>query len=165
VKRVAVIGNGGGGKTTLCLRLGDALGLPVHEVDQVQFGPDWSRTPVDEFARAVDRWVEEEAWVIDGFGPWPSIERRLAVADTVVWVDFPLRTHLRWALKRQLFWQTTPDGRRRPPTREMIRTILAVHRRMRPRIEAAVRREPGKLVHLRSPRALRNFLEDAGAER
>jgi adenylate kinase family enzyme len=35
MRRIAVIGNGGGGKSTLAFALGQRLGIPVHEVDEV----------------------------------------------------------------------------------------------------------------------------------
>ena len=113
MRRIAVIGNGGGGKSTLSRTLGERLGIPMHEVDPVQFRPDWSRAPLAEVERVLDGWLANDAWIIDGFGPWPAIERRLAAADTIVWVDFPLRTHLWWTARRQLFWRETADGRRR----------------------------------------------------
>ena len=46
--KVAVIGNAGGGKTTMCRKIGTRLGLPVHHVDMIQWQPGWQRTPLDE---------------------------------------------------------------------------------------------------------------------
>ena len=161
MRRIAVIGNGGGGKSTLCRTLGARLGIPVYEVDPVQFRPDWSRAPVAEVTRVLDAWITADEWIIDGFGPWPAIERRLAAADTIVWVDFPLRTHLWWTAKRQLLWRETADGRRRPPAREMFATILHVHRRYRSTIEKGLSAHTAKVVRLRSPRELRRFAREA----
>lgn len=45
MRRIAVIGNAGGGKSTLSRLLGDALALPVHHVDSIQYRPGWERTP------------------------------------------------------------------------------------------------------------------------
>ena len=165
MRRVAVIGNGGGGKSTLSRTLSARLGIPHHEVDPVQFRPDWSSVPADEIECKLDGWLAGDAWIIDGFGPLPCIERRIAAADTVVWVDFPIRTHLWWAVKRQLFWRVTADGRERPSTKRMLNTIWQVHRNWRPRFEGAVLGHEEKLIVLRSPGELRAFLEDPRAER
>jgi adenylate kinase family enzyme len=62
VRRVAIIGNGAAGKTTLALALSERLHVPHYEVDAVQ--------------------------------SLACVERRLDAADTVVWIDLPLRTHL-----------------------------------------------------------------------
>jgi adenylate kinase family enzyme len=165
VTRIAVIGNGGGGKSTLSRTLAARLGIPHHEVDPVQYRSDWSSVPEEEVVAVLDGWLDEDAWIIDGFGPLPCIERRVAAADTVVWVDFPIRTHLWWAVKRQLFWRVTPDGRERPSTRRMLKTIWRVHQRWRPKFESAVRGHEQKLVVLRSPCELRRWLEDPSAQR
>ncbi len=36
IYRVAIIGNGGGGKSTLAIRLSRAFDLPYHPVDPIQ---------------------------------------------------------------------------------------------------------------------------------
>jgi adenylate kinase family enzyme len=79
--RVAIIGNGGGGKSTLAKRMGAALGLPVYTVDDVQWQPGWARTPAAEVARRHAAWLQEPSWIIDGWGGWENIEFRFATAD------------------------------------------------------------------------------------
>jgi adenylate kinase family enzyme len=154
VKRVAIIGTGAGGKTTLARALSDHLHAPHHEVDAVVFREDWTRAPVSEVARTLDAWLDDDAWVIDGLGPRACVERRLDAADTVVWIDLPLRTHLARALRR----------RNGPPLRVTITSIARAHRRYRPAYADALRRHEHKLVRLRTPGELRRFLEDPRAE-
>ena len=60
-ERIAVIGNGGGGKTTLSRALGAALGLPHVEVDEIQFGPRWERVPADEVAAELEAQKQKRA--------------------------------------------------------------------------------------------------------
>jgi len=146
-----VIGNGGGGKTTLSRALAARLGVPHHEVDPVQFRPDWSSVPAEDVACVLDGWLEEDGWVIDGFGPIACIERRLDVADTIVWIDFPLARHLWWATKRQ----ATPERR---PTIRLWKAIWRVHREYRPLFEQLLVTHRHKLVHVRSPRELRALM-------
>jgi len=157
MRRIAVIGNGGGGKSTLARALGQHLGIPVHEVDEVQWLPGWRRAPLDEVAHILEGWAAADSWVIDGFGPWPVIDRRMARADTIVYVDLPFRIHLWWAAKRQVVslirrraWagQSAP-----PPSLLLLRTLRRVHA-MRPDLLELVTKSgrAAKLVHLRSPR-------------
>ena len=75
--RIAIIGNGGGGKSTLARTLGRHLRIPVHEVDEVQWLSGWRRAPLDAVAQTLEAWADEDVWVIDGFGPWPVIDRRM----------------------------------------------------------------------------------------
>lgn len=154
MKRVAIIGNGAGGKTTLAHALSTRLRVPHHEVDAVVFRTDWTRAPISEVARVLNAWLDDDAWVIDGFGPLACVERRLDAADTVVWIDLPLRRHLTRALRR----------RNGPPLRVTLMSIARAHRRYRPAYESALQRHAGKLVRLRTPAEARRFLENARAE-
>jgi adenylate kinase family enzyme len=165
MQRIAVIGNGGGGKSTLARTLGRHLRIPVHEVDAVQWLPGWRRAPLDEVAHTLEAWAAEEMWVIDGFGPWPVIDRRMGRADTIVYVDLPFRTHLWWAAKRQVVsflqrsaWagQDAP-----PPTLLLFRTLRRVNT-MRPDLLQLVTKNgrAAKLVHLRSPDSMARWLAD-----
>jgi len=71
--RVAVIGNAGGGKSTLCARLGKALQLPVYPIDKIQWKPGWVAASREEFNRQHDELLALDRWIIDGWGPWDAI--------------------------------------------------------------------------------------------
>jgi hypothetical protein len=43
MRRVAIIGNGGGGISTLAIRLNHAFDMPYHPVDLIQRQPGWVR--------------------------------------------------------------------------------------------------------------------------
>jgi len=163
VRRIAVIGNGGGGKSTLCRALGERLELPVYEVDAVQWLPGWRAAPLDETTRILESWAADDEWIIDGFGPFPVIERRLDRADTIVYIDFPFVLHLWWSLKRQVGARVRGQawaGQPRPPgDLRLFRTLRRVDA-MRPRLREMVSRgdRAAKLIDLRSPSEMRRWL-------
>jgi adenylate kinase family enzyme len=163
--RVAVIGNAGGGKSTLCRRLSAARNLPYFSVDQMQWRPGWKPVPSEEFAVAHGDLLERPAWIIDGFGPWKEVEKRLGRADTIIFVDHPLWRHYWWATKRQVMGR--PDGPEGcpmwPMTFQLYRMIWRLHRDLRPRLLAAIesRRMTARIFHLRSPKQMRAFLTAA----
>jgi adenylate kinase family enzyme len=162
-QRIAVIGNGGGGKSTLARALADQLDLPLYEVDAVQWLPGWTRAPIDATTTTLDAWSAADRWIIDGFGPLSAIERRFDRAELIVYVDFPLWRHLWWTAKRQVAsyvrGRAWAGQRRPPPNGLMFQTILRVDR-MKPMYHELVSRPPrdGKLVHLRSPSEMRRWV-------
>jgi len=166
MQRIAIVGNAGGGKSTLARRLSTALGLPLYEVDGLQWRPGWTPAPADEIASAHARWLAQPAWIIDGWGGWPAMRARFERADTVVLVDFPLAVHYAWALKRQALaalgrsphWPP-PGCRALPITGRLLRLMWRIHVHMRPQLLALVeaQRDDRRVVHLRSPGALERF--------
>jgi adenylate kinase family enzyme len=50
--RVMVIGNAGGGKSTMCRALSAAHALPYHAIDKIQWKPNWIPTPEPDFTNA-----------------------------------------------------------------------------------------------------------------
>ncbi len=168
VKRVAIIGNGGGGKSLLAQHMGRALGLPVYAIDDVQWQPGWVPTPREEVARMHTGWLAQPGWIIDGWGGWDLLTERFAAADAIVFVDFPLTIHYWWAIKRQvevtlgLRHDWPPKGcKALPITGRLLRVLSRVHRELRPQLVATLSepRVRERVVHLRRPRELRRFRE------
>ncbi len=64
--RVFVYGPPGAGKTTLALRLGKALGIPVHHLDNhFHRGPD-DHVPLNEAMTGLAPVIATADWVIEG---------------------------------------------------------------------------------------------------
>lgn len=100
-RRITVIGNGGSGKTTLALRLGKELRIPVYHTDRIIWKAGWERTPDEEIRAQLEAIMAESAWIIDGIAGLSTVELRLPRADLVIFLDFPLEHCKRWALQRQ----------------------------------------------------------------
>ena len=149
IQRVAVIGNAGGGKTTLSRQLSKLYGLPVTHVDTIQFLPGMKVRPLDETRVALNKVTSQEKWVIDGFGPLDLIEKRFEIADRVVFVDFPLARHCWWCAKRQVrsLWRPREElveGCNEATvahTIKLYKTIWRVHTQMRPELLKILNRE------------------------
>lgn len=102
-RRIAVIGRAGAGKTTVSLRLGQALDLPVVHLDRLYWGPSWGPVDGELFAARQAAAVAGEAWVIDGgYLSARGWEERLRRADVVVLVEAPLLVCLWRVLRRPL---------------------------------------------------------------
>jgi hypothetical protein len=166
LQRIAIIGNAGGGKSTLARALGQFLALPVYAIDDVQWKANWRPAPEAELAAVHATWLAGSRWIIDGWGGWPLIHKRFRLADAIVVVDFPISIHYWWALKRQVAvvmghhtgWPP-PGCRALPITFRLLRRIRDVHVEIRPQLlrlidDPALR---DRVVFLRSPAALRDY--------
>jgi len=69
--------------------------VPHVELDALAWGPNWTLVPVEVLTERVARAVEGDEWVIDGnYGGRGAQDLVLPRADTVVWLDPPLRVIL-----------------------------------------------------------------------
>jgi len=100
MKKVAVFGNTGGGKSTLAKRLADLTRLPLYPVDMLQYRAGGAEVPHEEYLKAHADLLRRDEWIIDGFGCVASAWERFSRADTLVYIDLPLVTHHWWVTKR-----------------------------------------------------------------
>ena len=167
MKRVAVFGNAGGGKSTLAKRLAEMTGLPLHPLDLIQYKPGGGEVPREQYLQAHAELLRRPEWIIDGFGCVASAWERFARADTLVYVDLPLATHHWWVTKRLakgLF--VNPEGwpANSPiwaSTIDSYKVLWRCHRRLTPRYRQLVVDAPAskRVHHLRSPREIKAFLD------
>ena len=109
MRRVAVVGTSGSGKSRLARELALRLGVPWVELDAINHLPGWTERPADEMIAEVDRRCPPDgAWVADGNYTAKGGALARARADTIVWLDLP-----RGAVMRQLAWRTLRRGVRR----------------------------------------------------
>jgi adenylate kinase family enzyme len=166
-----VVGIPGSGKTTVSRSLAERLDLTHVELDALFHGPNWSEPPPGEFERRVAAALDGlEGWVVDG--NYRSMVGALVLeqADTVVWLDLPLRVCLRriwrrtWRriVAREELW----DSKNRETIRNAFfaRESLFVwavqtHFRHRRDMPQWIERHPHlHVVHLRSRRDVERWL-------
>lgn len=165
MSRIAIIGNAGGGKTTLAIKLGRALGIRVHPIDKIQWKPNWERTSPAELKKRHDEILAAGKWIIDGWGSWDLITERFFAADTIIFVDFPIYIHYWWSFKRQVKSIIVPrpdlpeNCPMLPKTWELIRVMRLIHRQMRPQLKNMIARfsEGRQIIVIHSPKELRCF--------
>lgn len=174
MRKVAVFGNAGGGKSRLARQLAEATGLPLYCLDKLEFRdgryrpdhPDGGRLPADEYARMHADILNQDRWVIDGFGTVASCWQRLAQADTLVYIDLPLLRHYGRVTKRLAagLFRTPPGWPEGSPlwasSRASYRNAWACHRLLTPRYRQLVAdaRTSKRVHHLKSASEIATFL-------
>lgn len=108
MKKIAIIGSGGSGKSTFSTRLGKELNLPVHHLDKYYWKPGWSKTPNDQWEKLLIDLCEGERWIIDG-NYQSTLDIRLEACDTVIFLDVNRFTCIYRAIKRTLTSRVRDD--------------------------------------------------------
>jgi len=172
MRRVAVFGNAGGGKSTLARQLAAITGLPLYVVDKLQWQDGGAPVPHDVYLNLHRDLLAKEVWIIDGYGDTATVLERCSVADTLIHVDLPLPIHYWWVTKRLIMglfadpagwpkgsplWSSTMSG---------YRAIPQCHKYLTPRYRQLILEMATSkfVVHLRSPREIRAFLDNVRSE-
>lgn len=173
MRKVAIFGNTGGGKSTLARKLADITNLPLYPIDMIQYLPGGEEVPHDDYLDKHRQLLSRSEWIIDGFGDVPTAWERFAEADTLIYIDLPLLTHTWWVSKRLfkgLF--VNPEGwpENSPILASSVksyRVLWLCHRRLTPRYRQYIAdSEPGKQVyHLKSTLDIYSFLHAVSRER
>ena len=84
MKKVAIFGNAGGGKSTLAKQLAEATSLPLYSLDKIKYQTGGGEVPHAEYLNIHSGLLSQEEWIIDGFGCVSSAWERFSVADTLI---------------------------------------------------------------------------------
>jgi len=109
MKRIAIVGSGGAGKSTLARQLGTILNIEVLHLDTYFWQPGWVEPSHADWRIQMEALVAHESWIMDGtYGG--TLDMRLAAADTIIFLDFSRYLCIWRALKRRIQYH----GRNRP---------------------------------------------------
>jgi putative MATE family efflux protein len=166
-RRIAILGGGGAGKSTLARRLGAARGLPVIHLDRLVFGPGWTRLGAEVVRERLTAALPDDAWIVEGTYAEAS-EVTLPRADLVLWIDQPtwLRMWRSWRKTRRHRngpRADRPDGCAEEFGWRYVGLVLRYGRLTKAWEQGlnALSRTP--VIHLRGDRAIARLLgEDAG---
>ena len=101
MRRIIVVGCQGSGKTSLALKLGRKLALPVVHGDVLYFLPGWKPSDKADFRVRVADAIAGEHWIVDGSFSELAFDLTLARADTLVVIERP-----RWLCLWRVAWRS-----------------------------------------------------------
>jgi hypothetical protein len=167
MKRVAVFGNAGAGKSRLARELASIIGLPLRVVDMMQFRDGGEEIPREEFLADHAALLREDTWIIDGFGGVETAWARFERADTLIHVDLPLPM-LAWGVTKRLIAGLFDDPAGWPKGSPVWRSslnsygvLLPCRRELTPRYRKLITSEAGRkrTFALKSRAQMQAFLE------
>lgn len=170
--KIALISSASGnGKTTVGRELAGRLGVRFVELDALVHGPDWSETPDDVLRGQLEPIIASDGWVIDG-----AYQRKLGnlvldAAETIVWLDLPIRVWLprlvrrtwRRARRRELLWNGNRESLSSLIWGWDSLFVLALRSHFRRRREWPQALPACRVIRLRTPAEVRRFLTEQSA--
>ena len=99
MRKIAIIGCPGSGKSTFARKLREITGLPLYYLDRLWHKLDKSNVSREEFDENLKKIVEYEKWIIDG-NYFRTLEMRLKMCKYVFLLDHPLEVCLSGAESR-----------------------------------------------------------------
>ncbi len=167
MQKVAVFGNAGGGKSTLSKNLAAMTGLPLIPLDLIQYKPGGVEVPHEEYKKAHDAILQQDRWIVDGFGSLDTVWERLDRADTLVYLDMSPFRHYWWVTKRFLKgFLVSPTSW--PKDSSVLRGTLnsyyivgLCHKKLTPKYRAYVEaaKHTKQVYHLRSLKDIKQFYQ------
>ncbi len=88
MKRIAIIGPPGAGKTTLAKELERIHDIRIYHLDRIFWERSWKGKHRDARIDILQRLIGEKQWIIEGFY-LRSSHPRLEAADTIIFLDMP----------------------------------------------------------------------------
>ncbi|MEB3213526.1 MAG: adenylate kinase [Leptolyngbyaceae bacterium] len=167
MKRVAVFGNAGGGKSTLSKHLANMTGLPLVALDLLKYKPGGGEVSHEEYKATHNQILQQEQWIIDGFGSLDTVWQRLDEADTLVYLDMPVMLHYWWVTKRFLkgLWVPPESWPENSPllkgTLNSYNVVWLCHTKLTPKYREYVNQAKAtkRVYHLRSPHDITQFYQ------
>ena len=161
MKRVIVIGCPGSGKSTLSKRLSVLTGIPLYHLDMMYGNADKTTVEKAVFLERLTLALKEEEWIIDG-NYSSTMEMRMAVCDTVIFLDYPTDVCLDGIRARSgkarsdIPWVENEDDA------EFIEFIKAFNEKERPKVIALIAKHHDKsIIILKSREESEAFLKNA----
>ena len=166
MKKVAVFGNTGGGKSTLSKKLAEITELPLYVLDKIQYKSGGEEVDYQDYRQTHDRIIESEEWIVDGYGCLETLWSRLRTADTLIYIDLPLPIHFFGVSKRLIKGLLiNPEGwpENSPVIKSSLnsyRVLMACHQKLTPKYCEYVSQisEIKDVYHLRSTKDISRFL-------
>lgn len=103
MKKIAIIGSPGAGKSTFSKKLSEILSIEVYHIDKLFWKPGWVQITKAELQEKFLEIFKLDTWIIDG-NYLDTMDMRIHEADTIIFLDYPLWLCLWGVVQRRLLY-------------------------------------------------------------
>lgn len=89
MKKIAVFGKPGSGKSTLSKKLAHVTGIQLHQLDSILYEKNGDVVDRKTYEKKHEDILSSDSWIIDGFDQIEPFYKRIGVADTLIYIDLP----------------------------------------------------------------------------
>jgi adenylate kinase family enzyme len=165
MRKVLVLGCSGAGKSTFSRQLGEIMDIPIIHLDALYWKAGWIQAGEGEFDSIIDELlVKRVSFIMDG-NYSRTLNKRLALSDTIYFFDFSRYLCLYRVIKRRIqnHRRTRSDMAEGCPEKidwEFIKWIWSFKKRSRSKILKALdEAKRYKVVHIfRNPREVKAYI-------
>lgn len=100
MKKIIVIGCPGSGKSTFSKALHNITNIPLYHLDMMYWNTDRTTVEQSVFLNHLSNILNKSQWIIDG-NYQSTLELRIKVCDTVVFLDYPVDVCLKGITERK----------------------------------------------------------------
>lgn len=167
MKKVAVFGNAGGGKSTLSRKLSETTGLPLYILDKIKYQAGGIEVPHEVYRQNHQEILTTDRWIIDGYGCPETLWQRLDQADTLIFVDLPISIHFWWVTKRFItgYFQPPAGWPEKSPifksSMNSYQVLWLCYKRLTPKYRAYIEQAKStkRVYHIQSTAQISQFFE------
>ncbi|RUO41994.1 adenylate kinase [Pseudidiomarina aestuarii] len=172
MKKIAVFGKPGSGKSTFSKILSASTGIALYQLDSIVYKSNGEFVDRETFDEKHKKILSSDNWILDGLGPISAFTERLKAADTLIYLNLPYPVSY-WLVTKRLLKGlfVKPEGW--PDESSVIKGTIASYKalKMSPKFwnndfEHRLKTEySDKSVHIiRSIKELDSFIEEAGSK-
>ena len=166
MKRILIIGNSGGGKSTMAAKMAQILDLPLIHLDTHFWQPGWTEPPDEEWHEIVKSLISREKWIMDGnFSGTLTI--RAERADTIILLDMPRYVNMTGIFRRVIKYYgkrrpDLPDGCPEKFDWQFTKWVWNFKKNSRPKMMAKLEpfRSSKNIITLKSRKEVNKFVEN-----
>lgn len=98
-QKIMVIGCPGSGKSRLSKILAQKYSIPIVHLDLLHWNKDKTEKTKEQFDELLEKELAKDCWILDG-NYARTLEKRMRLADTIIYLDFPLEQSLQGVKER-----------------------------------------------------------------